>query len=58
MTALVRVTDIDARILEVHAQFLRADRRGSVTEAAELYAELDDLLDARLRIPLPRRASA
>lgn len=57
MTALVRASDIDARILTVHAAYLRADLRGSVTEAAELYAELDALLDARLAIPLPRPPS-
>lgn len=56
MTALVRTCDIDARILEVHAMYLRADLRGSIEEAATLYGELDALLDARLGIPQPRTA--
>ena len=52
------VDDIDRQLLTTHTAYLRAERRGSVAEAAELWAKLDALLEQRIHIPCQRKGQA
>lgn len=55
---MTKVEDIDAKLLTVHADYLRAERRGDLDDAATLLALLDELLDERLHLPLQRQGEA
>lgn len=57
MTVLRRISDIDAELLRVHADYLKAERRRQPAEAAELWTRLDDLLCERLHATQQRTGS-
>ena len=52
---MTRVEDIDAKLLKVHADYLRAEARGDMDDAKTLLDLLDRLLDERLHLPLQRQ---
>lgn len=41
------IASVDADLLRTHEKFLRADRRGDVADAADLWNQLEALFDRR-----------
>ena len=54
----MKVDEIDRRLLACHAAYLDAIDQGDLDSALAMHAEMDDLLDQRIHLPLQRAGEA